>query len=492
MKEHYARLSQLDLDGSSRWIEGHLSAARYLTTSVAGDQGLKHVDFETIQDFWRAVSRSELPVLSDVRLHDVQISEWVPISPGLSSILETSATMFDEMQPIGFEANSGDDPVAIYEPEQKAEFVRAGYGCVRFGPHSFGSKASERWLLCATSTSFAHDGLPIAATDDIYRVVIDGIRREGRFSCTLSGRLEWLPDRFIGGRRAHDDYDLIYDRPFLKYSRVPRLFLSITNLEYHSDRSRDPLVATMAASFIGRVTDHGGFYVAFASFDPGRVDSLTKARTWLFERYIRDRYDGTIVTDCDEQHPSPDAGISLARVMSGDVDLGAIRRVVYVSRDPSSRYRHQLDRPSPWELHSKLSFIQRATALSGYSVQEISGDLVMGDQYRVEQAAAVGPQSMAIAESFSQSNLRSGIDLQALALELATLREAVVSQVKSADEAIAYGALAEGEKAAQEGDTAALEGALRRAGKWILDKAIAIGVPLAVEALRRARGIVST
>lgn len=58
----------------------------------------------------------------------------------------------------------------------------------------------------------------------------------------------------------------------------------------------------------------------------------------------------------------------------------------------------------------------------------------------------------------------------------------------SRQDAIAFGALAEAELTAKAGESEETEKLLRKAGRWALAQATAIGVPVAVEALKRAVG----
>lgn len=487
MRKEHAKSSILDQEGGRRWIERHLLAARYLVPSDSGDSDLEAIEFDTVDALWQAVAKSNVPVLSDVRIHNARVSEWVPISPGRSSITRDSATLRN-MKPISFEKTSADSLIAVYEPWQKAEFVRAGYGCIRFGPHRFGREGDEGWLLGATSTDLPHDGFPIAVNSEMYRDMIREIRANGSISGTLIGRLEWLPDRFVGGRSEYYDDDLTYDRPFVRYGDVPRVYLKVQGFDHKRWHSGGNLMATMATSFLGCVSDTPQFLVAFVSFNTAGTESLSRARNWLHNEYIRERYEGTIITDCDEQLPSADAGISLARVMSGGVDLSAIRMVADLTLQSrmTARGKQLSADPSPWELHSRLRFLQRALALSGYALGQVHGDLVIGDKYNVAQAAAVGPQAIAVGASMKQENLRTGIDLEALTTDLATLRHSISSRVKSAEDAASYGALADAELAAATGKAHAVEDALRRAGRWALEMATASGALLVAEAVERS------
>lgn len=109
-----------------------------------------------------------------------------------------------------------------------------------------------------------------------------------------------------------------------------------------------------------------------------------------------------------------------------------------------------------------------------------------GDTYHIPgQAGAIGPGAHTHDNTFQQ--IQGGLDLPKLAEELARLRAALRQEAKDeprADEAI--GSLAAAEKAARQGDSAGVLSHLKAAGAWTLGIAKEIGVPVAVEALKRA------
>lgn len=82
-----------------------------------------------------------------------------------------------------------------------------------------------------------------------------------------------------------------------------------------------------------------------------------------------------------------------------------------------------------------------------------------------------------------------GVDLGALAPELATLRKALKDRSRNIEHDEAIGHVATAEKAAKKGDRAGVVAALKAAGKWVLNVAKDIGVPVAVEVLKRVSGI---
>jgi hypothetical protein len=117
---------------------------------------------------------------------------------------------------------------------------------------------------------------------------------------------------------------------------------------------------------------------------------------------------------------------------------------------------------------------------------------IMGDQYNISgQAGAVGSNAHAHDMTFNQigSQLENSVDLLQLADELSTLRQAMVKEAIELDHSIAVGDVAKAEQAAKSKDATKVAEYLKSAGKWTLDIASKIGVPLAIEALKRSMGI---
>jgi hypothetical protein len=123
--------------------------------------------------------------------------------------------------------------------------------------------------------------------------------------------------------------------------------------------------------------------------------------------------------------------------------------------------------------------------------------VVMGDEYTVGQAGAVGPGSHAENMTFVQNwnQFASEHDPTALAAELATLREHLRTAATEPEHDAAIGVLAEAEMAAKQNDgPAALEriSVLKRlgnAGKWALDAATSIGTAVAAAAIKVGIGL---
>jgi hypothetical protein len=118
-------------------------------------------------------------------------------------------------------------------------------------------------------------------------------------------------------------------------------------------------------------------------------------------------------------------------------------------------------------------------------------EAMMNDYYQVGQAGAVGPNSIAIGQDFTQvwSKQAGGIDLNQLAQELHKVRDmARASSVGTPDQDVALGELANAEVAARQGDGSKALSHLAHVGQWALRIASEIGVPVAVKAIEMAIG----
>jgi hypothetical protein len=127
--------------------------------------------------------------------------------------------------------------------------------------------------------------------------------------------------------------------------------------------------------------------------------------------------------------------------------------------------------------------------------QEVRGlfvrELHVGDQYNVNQAAAVGPQAHAHDITFQQLWTRSAdkIDLEALALDLGRLRSQLKAEANNATEDAAVGQIALAETAAKEKNGPGVLAHLKAAGQWALSVAEKIGVAVATGAIKTALGL---
>ena len=133
-------------------------------------------------------------------------------------------------------------------------------------------------------------------------------------------------------------------------------------------------------------------------------------------------------------------------------------------------------------------YLNAGGAAGSFTLQE---RVNMGDRYTTGQAGSVGPYSHAHNMSFNQlwSQTGQSVDLQALAMQLATLRQHLRKEAAEPEHDVAISAIAKAEMAAKEGNGPKTFEWLSKAGKWTLDNAAKIGVGIATAALKTALGL---
>jgi HEAT repeat protein len=119
------------------------------------------------------------------------------------------------------------------------------------------------------------------------------------------------------------------------------------------------------------------------------------------------------------------------------------------------------------------------------------GELYMGDKYTAGQVGAQGHKAHAHDLTFNQiwNQVGDRINLSELAEELAELRLKLKKDAIEPEHDISIGAIASAESSAKNGNGPETLEFLSKAGKWALDVAIKIGVPVATEALKTASGL---
>jgi hypothetical protein len=87
------------------------------------------------------------------------------------------------------------------------------------------------------------------------------------------------------------------------------------------------------------------------------------------------------------------------------------------------------------------------------------------------------------------NQIDKSIDLAQLASELSILREKMLAEVRELSQVISVGDVAKAEQAAKDKDPSKVAEYLKSAGKWALDTAAKVGVPLAIAAIKQATGL---
>jgi len=126
------------------------------------------------------------------------------------------------------------------------------------------------------------------------------------------------------------------------------------------------------------------------------------------------------------------------------------------------------------------------------SRQEITNTQSQGSM-RQQTDAGIAAQSIrdSQAQQIEQvvTSQLGGVDLDALAAQLATLRAAMREEPDDPDRDIIIGNVAQAEKAARQHDPGPVAEHLRAAGKWAVGIAEKIGVGVAAAAIKAAIGI---
>lgn len=112
------------------------------------------------------------------------------------------------------------------------------------------------------------------------------------------------------------------------------------------------------------------------------------------------------------------------------------------------------------------------------------------DIYRGEKVGAIGPNAISKDTTFIEyCSMAEGSDLTVLANELGKLKAEMQKTAAKTEQFESLLAVSAAEDAAMGGDIATVMEKLRATGSWVLDTATKIGVPVAVEAIKKAVGL---
>jgi hypothetical protein len=150
-------------------------------------------------------------------------------------------------------------------------------------------------------------------------------------------------------------------------------------------------------------------------------------------------------------------------------------------RERTSKILSKID-----EIQPRVEIFSAISRLNSESKKE--GDTIVGDKYEVKQAGVVGPHAHVHDATFSQTQVSSGIDLKKLCEELSRVRTKMqegVGPAASAEQQAEIGHLASAEIEAKKGNGQGVVEFLKKAGKWTVETATAIGAGLAVEVIKK-------
>jgi hypothetical protein len=394
--------------------------------------------FSSNEDFWQAVLGERVRASRIVSLSGFYLSEWLPRSPGLFHTAVGAQHRADAMsnvvkEPYAHELAWIDHAdlrqfehevygeqgtlkyMRIFDPYGKILMLRGGVGCIRLRRHNIDGRPV--WFMSASSTLTAHEGVPLAVPDDLYQDVIDSLASNGVMYCSsITGTLRYVPD-FLGD---------LYQSP-----DVPPLYLELEFIRpgrpNNDDRSR--AMVSVAVSFESQshlLGPPGIVWATYVTFFPGVPDSLQRRRDWLRDMYVGERYQGSVISDFDEQvHRFEDAPFGLTRVFDGTLDADEI--------GPTVSQDHAVEQ-----------------ALGRYRSLHIHGDVVLGGKnvgestvINIEHSTIHGTVAKTIQDSFNTvSTASAGQEVKTV---LGELHKAVLTML---EEAKAKGKLTEEQQAA--------------------------------------------
>lgn len=327
-------------------ISSHLRLQKLLFGHPRPGSG-NDVTYESCADLWRDIMREQLRVTATINLKDFWLSEWFPLRPGLfhanpsarrrymarGEIISTPGVSPAELERrLGLSADSispetarrvlGNRHTAIYSPNGKTMMLDGGIGCIRLNSKRLVD--GDVWFMGAASEPVAHQGIPVALPDSLYRKHIGQIAASGAIRCTLAGELRYLPD------------ELQYPHRYL--AGIPQVYILVKDLRLSGSLSgttleADGAVLIQTSPLMAAPDDSWdpvpGVFAAYVTFRPGIPDAVNRAARWLADDYVGELLGGRVLTDFDEQvRRFGDAIFSLEHVMTGRVPVADASRLI--------------------------------------------------------------------------------------------------------------------------------------------------------------------
>ena len=423
-------------------LDTHASAAGYGTFSVRHEAPAKtRCVFTHNNEFWERVFLRQLNPPLAVTLDSFFIFSWLPRAAGLHYTPQAiEARRFAQGHIVDIDGKH-----VVYDPYGKQSMLDGGVGCIRLRPFDTGW-----WLLGASSSGVAHEGIPLLVNGDDYAAINGEVAERGCVVRDVKGTLTFLPAKLADEQS----------------SGMPQLCVCVETLEEPShpkSRRMEELVVTAACSFLGEFEGERNVYATYVSFDPSERTSYEDNVHWLAEEYVGRRYSGQVITDFDQVWPNfRDVPFSLDDVMTLRLRLNLLESAFAKNGLPPEFARKIIAR------QKELSFFMQENVNNG--IAGIVGNSASGN-------------------TINFTNALNNVDLNQLAAELAQLRTALRKANPDGEHDAEMGKVAEAETAARAGDRKGVLGALAAAGRWTLGIAKDVGVAVATQALENAMGV---
>ncbi|MDX0264296.1 hypothetical protein GOL41_26950 [Sinorhizobium medicae] len=303
-------------------VAGLTAVGNYRLPDLAHDLLRSRCCFEQNEDVWSAIiSEADVTAGDEIELQGFWLTEWLPLRPGLyhtpgaaesreGALADSQIFATDDRAPpalrdwLNLSGAGRRDFSRLFNPHGKLSMINGGIGCVRLKP--LPNRSSHQWLFSASSSGIVHEGVPVAIDDRLRRRLFRDIRRGGALCCDIRGALRFVPR----------------DEPLERMwgANIPQIYLEVSDLKPTALASEEhvPIEVTAVATFMSRRKDMRGLNATYVTFDARSPDTLAEAADWIERVYVREAYDGHLVTDFDEQmRRFSRATFSLERLLNG-------------------------------------------------------------------------------------------------------------------------------------------------------------------------------
>lgn len=284
------------------------------------------------QDFWQDIHTDRLWDGRRIELLRFNLTEWVPLQPGLFHAAESAASRGVALRYAAFNTALG----LHFKPYGKVSMLESGVGCARLGAVRHDNKV--QYILGASFSQSCDEGIPLIVDATDYEMLAERIRDLGAVCASLYGRIRLLPAATWDMTQHFDQkpsYCISVESMNMEKSRAPQSMLAAVYITFTNAKSVEPRSGQWATSY--------------CQFRPGsRYNNITEAVRWL--RAYTEHYSNKgcrIIADFDAYHSYFD---------NTDLPLPERLRVAY----PRRRFNHMLTR---WtSLSSFMEILSRATS----------------------------------------------------------------------------------------------------------------------------------
>jgi hypothetical protein len=374
------------------FIKEYLQSRGLLKQDFLAVQGRRKVEYWSEEQFWQDVIRSaRIYATCQVKLKEFSLAQWIPRAPGqyYTSEARESRNYAEHFIRSRSRNQSRNAEYIVFDPYGKSEMVKGGVGCLRLTQKQVGNETLH--FLCATSSGVTHKGLIVSLRQELYEKLIADIEQYGGICCDIFGQVRYWSDK-----------DLL---PTYTPRNIPRMYIYAEKVVPLRRADSSIFDVTAAVLFRGEVDGEEGTFFVYSHFNPAKRHSLDhtieQCVDWMEKGYVKELYDGKILTDFDEVAPRfEDVSFPVKALMNPRTDALEVLDMC------SKLYSGQpcIDKGSVESFVSQV-IVEKSTGTSIF-VGEITMNNNEGDTYNVGQAGAVGKYARSDNNTFIQSEQR--------------------------------------------------------------------------------------